>query len=43
MKILKSPNVVKLYDVLESSNNYYIVEEICDGDLEHYLRKKGPL
>lgn len=26
---------------MESSNNYYIIQELCDGgDLEHYLKKQ---
>jgi serine/threonine protein kinase len=34
MKKLKGANVVQLLDVLETTNNYYIVQEYCDsGDL----------
>jgi serine/threonine protein kinase len=29
--------VVKVLDVMESSHNYYIIQEICDSDLEHYI------
>ena len=29
------------FDVMESSQNYYIVQELCDGDLEHLVKKKG--
>lgn len=40
MQKLKGNNVVRLLDTLESSNNYYIVQEFCkDGDLGTYLRK----
>lgn len=28
---------------MESSHNYYIIQEICDGDLEKYLNKKGKI
>ncbi|CAD8190461.1 unnamed protein product [Paramecium pentaurelia] len=41
MGTLQGNNVVKLIDVLETSNNYYIVQEYCDGgDLQHLLKKK---
>lgn len=30
---IQSTNIVKLFDVLESSHNYYIVQELCDSDL----------
>ena len=37
MSKLKSVNVVGFFDVLVSDNNYYIIQELCDGDLERYL------
>ena len=37
MSKLKSVNVVGFFDVLVSDNNYYIVQELCDSDLERYL------
>ena len=40
MKSVHSENIVALHDVMESSNNYYIIQEICDTDLEHYLKTK---
>jgi serine/threonine protein kinase len=41
MKILNSDYIVRCLDVLESSNNYYIIQEFCDkGDFRAYLRKK---
>jgi hypothetical protein len=33
LQLLKSENVVKVLDVMESSHNYYIIQEICDSDL----------
>ena len=33
LQTIKSENVVALFDVMESSQNYYIIQEICDGDL----------
>ena len=39
-----NPNVVKLYEVLNSKNNIYIVSEYCNGgDLKEYLQAKGKL
>ena len=37
LQTIKSENVVALYDVMESSHNYYIIQEFCDGDLEGLL------
>lgn len=39
MSKLKSPNIVRFFDVLMSSHNYYIVQELCDNDLEHFLEQ----
>ncbi|CAD8051312.1 unnamed protein product [Paramecium sonneborni] len=42
MKKLNNKNVVQLIDVLETSNNYYIIQEICEsGDLAKYLKKNS--
>lgn len=44
MKKLSNKNVVKLYDVLETANNYYVIVEYCEGgDLLKYIKKKGAL
>ncbi|KAM3142202.1 hypothetical protein pb186bvf_005611 [Paramecium bursaria] len=41
MQKLKSPNIVQLMDVMETSNNYYIIQEFCDGgDFDDLLKKK---
>jgi len=34
---VKSKNIVEVYDIMESTNNYYIIQELCDGDLEKYM------
>lgn len=40
MKKLKSKNIVQLYDVLETTNNYYIVCEFCNsGDFRKLLKQ----
>ena len=37
-------NIVKLLDIKKTKNNYYLMLEYCNqGDLYHYLRKKGKL
>ena len=28
---------MRVLDVMESSHNYYIIQEICDSDLEKYI------
>ncbi|KAM3145308.1 hypothetical protein pb186bvf_002636 [Paramecium bursaria] len=44
LKQLKSPNIVQMVDVLETSNNFYIVQELCDGgDLAKLLKQKKKL
>jgi calcium-dependent protein kinase len=35
---LRSQNIVAVFEVMESSNNYYIIQELCDSDLEKYLK-----
>lgn len=41
MRMLNSPCIVALKDVLETANNYYIVQEYCDGGtLRGYLNKR---
>lgn len=36
---LHSENVVAFYDVMESSKNYYIIQELCDGDLSKDIKR----
>lgn len=38
MECIKSENIVGFYDVMESSKNYYIVQELCDGDLSALMK-----
>ena len=42
LKICESPHTNKLIDDFEDDQNYYLFFELCDGDLEALLRKKGP-
>ena len=43
LQSLESENIVEVYDVMESSNNYYIIQELCESDLETYLKKNKVL
>ena len=38
MQRIKSDNVVGFFDVMESSKNYYLVQELCDGDLSSLMK-----
>ncbi len=41
MHSIKHPNIMHLYEYMESSNNYYLVINYCkDGDLEKFLSKQ---
>ena len=40
MHKINHPNVMHLYDYMETENNYYLVIQYCNqGDLETYLKK----
>ena len=43
MKKVNHKNIVYLYDVFQTNNNMYIITEICDYDLYHYLKEKRKL
>lgn len=43
MKKVKHKNIVELLDVYQTTNNMYIVTELCDEDLRSYLKKKKKL
>jgi serine/threonine protein kinase len=41
MKKVDHPNIVKLHDIFQTTNNMYIVTELCEsGDLSSYLKAK---
>lgn len=44
IKVLKScdnPNIMKLYDMKKTANNFYLITEYCnEGDLGDYLKQK---
>ena len=38
MKKLKNQHIVRLLDVLETGNHYYIIQELCSGgDLDKVI------
>jgi serine/threonine protein kinase len=40
MRKLKNEAIVGFIDILETSNNYYVIQELCDGgDLKNALKK----
>ncbi len=44
MSKIKNPNVVKFIEMLRTTNNMYMVYELCDGgNLEEYIHKKKKL
>eukprot|EP01028_Stygiella_incarcerata_P013562 TRINITY_DN82781_c0_g1_i1.p1 TRINITY_DN82781_c0_g1~~TRINITY_DN82781_c0_g1_i1.p1 ORF type:complete len:548 (-),score=180.22 TRINITY_DN82781_c0_g1_i1:201-1844(-) len=44
MKLLEHPNVLRLYDILQSSRYLFLVlEYVENGELYQYLRKRGKL
>jgi serine/threonine protein kinase len=43
-KLLKHPNIVRLFDFVPTDNNNYLVFEYCGGgDLRGFLKAKGRL
>jgi serine/threonine protein kinase len=40
MKKLQHPNLLKCYDFISSKNNYYFITDLCEMDLEEYLKKQ---
>lgn len=44
MSKINHPNIMHLYEFMETGNNYYLVIQFCNnGDLESYLKKMGKL
>ena len=41
MHCINHPNIIHLYELLESSNNYYLIIDYCNqGDFSNYLRNR---
>ncbi len=47
IKVLRTcdnQNIIKLYDLKKTANNFYLILEYCnEGDLGDYLKQKGYL
>lgn len=44
MSEINHPNVMHLYEFMETTHNYYLVIQYCNnGDLEGYMKKMGIL
>ena len=42
MSEMNHPNIINLFEFMESSNNYYLVMPVCNnGDLRKYMDKRG--
>merc|ERR1711976_1074353 len=42
MRQFKHPNIIRLYDLLESGSSYYLVMQLCNqGDVRQYMKKRG--
>lgn len=44
LKTCDNRNIIKLYDIKKTANNFYLILEYCnEGDLSIYLKKKKTL
>nr|CAB3254896.1 hormonally up-regulated neu tumor-associated kinase homolog A [Phallusia mammillata] len=44
MQMMQHPNIVQVFDILETGNNYYLVTELCSGgELIEIVTEKGSL
>lgn len=44
LQLIRHPNIVKLLDIMETENSYYLVMEYCKGgDLMEYICQKQKL
>ncbi len=44
LKTCTNDNIIKLYDIKKTANNFYLIMEYCnEGDLMQYLKKKKKL
>ena len=44
MSDINHPNIMHLYEFMETTHNYYLVIQYCNnGDLEEFMKKVGNL
>ncbi len=44
LRTCNNENIIKLYDIKKTANNFYLILEFCnEGDLSEYLKQKGYL
>ncbi|XP_053993743.1 cyclin-dependent kinase 3-like isoform X2 [Hylaeus volcanicus] len=43
LRELKHPNIVELLDVIHCDNNLFLVFELCDTDLRHFMKQQADL
>lgn len=42
LQLLRHENIVQLYEIMETQNSYYLVMELCSGELmQHILKSKA--
>jgi serine/threonine protein kinase len=43
LAVLRSPHIMRLYEVVDEYSKVHLVIELCPGVAMHHLLKKGPL
>lgn len=44
LRTCNNENIIKLFDIKKTANNFYLILEYCnEGDLNDYLKQKGYL
>lgn len=44
LQVLRHPNIIQLYEIMETENSYYLVTELCEGgDFMDYICSKKKL
>lgn len=38
---LKHPNIVQFLDIYQTHRNVYVITELCEQDLKHWLQRRG--
>lgn len=44
LRTCNNENIIKLYDLKKTANNFYLILEFCnEGDMNDYIKQKGYL